>query len=438
MRAWPALPEPWVAKLPACMVLLAGLCAALHVSKLPPAIAALQNELGMGLVQAGFLLSTVQAAGMALGLVAGLLADKLGYARMMAAGLALLGVASAAGAFATGAAMLIALRGVEGLGFLLAALPAPALLRQLVAKQGAADVAKWMGLWGAYMPTGATLALLAGPWVLEAFGWRVWWFGLSVLTLSVGGVFVWVFWASIRANPLRIAADMVNPSADKQTPQTSHQAADHAKRPVQHATPAWRITLGSRGPWLVALAFCMYSGQWLAVVGFMPVVYTQAGLSAHMAGYLTALAAGANAVGNITAGKLISKGFAPNVIVKWSFVTMFLGAFAVFADFSWTGLQVPVWGQALAVYVFSGVGGMIPATLFGLAVRLAPSPRTVAATVGWMQQLSALGQFAGPPMVAWWTTQVGGWQGTWMFTGLCCAVGVALSASIGRALTSNQ
>ena len=408
------------------MVLLAGLCAALHVSKLPPAIAALQDELGLSLVQAGFLLSTVQAAGMALGLIAGLLADKLGYARMMAAGLALLGVASAAGALASGAAMLIALRGVEGLGFLLAAMPAPALLRQLVAKQGVANVAKWMGLWGAYMPTGATLALLAGPWVLEAFGWRVWWFGLAALTWVVCGAFAWIFWASIGIH-----------TGNTKSP------ASHANLPARpahalHEIPAWRITLGSRGPWLVALAFCMYSGQWLAVVGFMPVVYTQAGLSAHMAGYLTALAAAANAFGNITAGKLISKGFAPNVLVKWSFFTMFLGAFVVFADFSWAGLQVPVWGKALAVCVFSGVGGMIPATLFGLAVRLAPSQPTVAATVGWMQQLSALGQFAGPPLVAWWATQVGGWQGTWMLTGLCCAVGMALSVSLARALTSNQ
>jgi MFS transporter, CP family, cyanate transporter len=418
-----------------CMVLLVGLCAALHVSKLPPAIAALQAELGLGLVQAGFLLSTVQAAGMALGLAAGLLADKLGYARLMAAGLALLGVASAAGAFASGAAMLIALRGVEGLGFLLAAMPAPALLRQLVAQRGQADVAKWMGLWGAYMPTGATLALLAGPWVLAAFGWRGWWLGLSGLTLAVCGAFAWVFWASIRGNALRAGA--ADPLANTLFPAASGQGATQANLPAQQTTPAWQITLGSRSPWLVALAFCMYSGQWLAVVGFMPVVYAQAGLSAPMAGYLTALAAAANAVGNIAAGKLISKGFSPDVSVKWSFVTMFIGAFLVFADLSWAGLQMPVWGKALAVCVFSGVGGMIPATLFGLAVRLAPSPHTVAATVGWMQQLSALGQFAGPPMVAWWATRMGGWQGTWMITGLCCTVGVALSLPIGRALAYN-
>ena len=404
------------------MVLAAGLCAALHVSKLPPAVAALQAELGLSLLQAGFLLSTVQGAGMLLGLMVGLLADRLGYARMMATGLALLGLASAAGACASHAPMLIGLRVVEGFGFLLACLPAPALLRQLVAHRGSADVAKWMGLWGAYMPSGATLALLAGPWVLEGFGWRVWWLGLAGLTLVGCAAFVWIFRRAIRQVPDR-------PMLDGE--------ASVGGLTAPPAQSAWRLTLGSRGPWLVGLSFCMYSGQWLAVVGFMPVVYAQAGLSASMAGYLTALAAAANAVGNIFGGKLVSQGFLPNVMVKWSFVAMFLGVFIAFADFSGLGFAIPVWGKALAVCVFSGAGGMVPATLFGLAVRLAPSPHTVAATVGWMQQLSALGQFVGPPLVAGWATYLGGWQGTWVITGLCCAAGVALSTQIRPALAYN-
>ena len=47
----------------AWIVLAAGVSAALHVGKLPPAIGALQASLGITLVQAGFLLSLVQLAG---------------------------------------------------------------------------------------------------------------------------------------------------------------------------------------------------------------------------------------------------------------------------------------------------------------------------------------------------------------------------------------
>jgi len=45
--------------LPALLVILGGVAAALHVGKLPPAIGALQDTLGLTLVQAGFLLSLV-------------------------------------------------------------------------------------------------------------------------------------------------------------------------------------------------------------------------------------------------------------------------------------------------------------------------------------------------------------------------------------------
>ncbi len=53
---------------PAVLVILAGVCAALHVGKLPPALPVLRDALGVSLLQAGFLLSMVQLAGMSLGL----------------------------------------------------------------------------------------------------------------------------------------------------------------------------------------------------------------------------------------------------------------------------------------------------------------------------------------------------------------------------------
>jgi CP family cyanate transporter-like MFS transporter len=68
-------------------VLLGGVSGALHLGKLPPAVPALQASLGIGLVEAGFLLSLVQVASMTLGLVAGLAADTIGLRRSMLTGL---------------------------------------------------------------------------------------------------------------------------------------------------------------------------------------------------------------------------------------------------------------------------------------------------------------------------------------------------------------
>ena len=63
------------------MLILAGVVAALHIGKLPPAIPVLRDSHGLTLVQAGFLLSLVQLAGMTVGVVFGVVADSLGSPR---------------------------------------------------------------------------------------------------------------------------------------------------------------------------------------------------------------------------------------------------------------------------------------------------------------------------------------------------------------------
>ena len=87
---------------PALLVILAGVVAALHIGKLPPAIPVLRDALGLTLVQAGFLLSLVQLAGMTLGVVFGVVADTLGSRRSMTLGLVLLAIVSALGGLTRG------------------------------------------------------------------------------------------------------------------------------------------------------------------------------------------------------------------------------------------------------------------------------------------------------------------------------------------------
>jgi MFS family permease len=65
---------------------------------------------------------------------------------------------------------------------------------------------------------------------------------------------------------------------------------------------------------------------------------------------------------------------------------------------------------------------------------LAPSEGTVSTTVGFMQQLSAMGQFLGPPLVAWVAAIAGGWQWTWGVTATLSLAGGVLAHRIGIAL----
>lgn len=384
----------------AAIVFAVGVTCALHIGKLPVAIPVLREALQLTLVQAGFLLSLVQLAGMTLGLAVGLMADRLGPRRVMLVGLVLLALGSIAGAAAPGAGALLLSRVVEGVGFLLAVLPAPGLLRRRVLH--APTLSRALGWWGAYMPLGTALALLLGGALIGQVGWRWVWGALSMLSLCSAMVLA-----------RSVAPDGMTASGSA---------------PLGTAWgPRLRKTLAAPGPWWVALAFFLYSGQWLAVVGFLPTIYAQAGYGAAAVGGLSAFAAGINMAGNIGAGRLLARGVRPGVLLAGGFCAMGLGSVVTFAA---SGHPM---AQYLAVLVFSGVGGLIPGTLFGLAVVLAPGDDTVSTTVGWMQQFSALGQFIGPPLVAWVATQAGGWHATWWVTAASSMLGLLLAGRLQTA-----
>jgi MFS family permease len=387
---------------PALVVILAGVSAALHVGKLPPAIPTLQQALGLTLLQAGFLLSMVQAAGMCAGVAFGALADALGLKRSMLIGLALLAVASALGGLSQHVALLLVLRAVEGFGFLLVVLPAPGLVRRLVAPE---RISLMLGVWGAYMPLATASALLIGPLWIQALGWRAWWWLMAAVTALAA---LWL------ARAVPDAAAMVG---------------TQASQPMRWPTRL-RHTLSARGPWLIAASFAVYSSQWLAVIGFLPSIYTQAGIGGAATGALTALAAAVNMVGNIGSGRLLHRGARPTTLLAGGFIAMALATALAFAGAEGHGLH-PVL-RYLAVLAFSLLGGVIPGTLFSLAVRVAPGEHTLSSTVGWVQQWSAAGQFVGPPIVAAVASAVGGWHLTWLATGACSLIGLVLTAFIAR------
>ncbi len=403
-----------VAKVPpvALAVVFGGVSAALHLGKLPPAVPALQASLGIGLVEAGFLLSLVQGAGMTLGVFAGLAADSIGLRRSMLIGLAIVTVSSLAGGLVQpgphGVAWLLLLRALEGVGFLLAVMPGPGLIRALV--PAGADKAA-LGLWGAYMPLGVALALLFGPAVIARAGWSGWWWALSLVSAAAAACVL-----------IQLPDDRAMVMASK-----GPNVAGWRRRLVD--------TLLASGPRRVALAFALYSSQWMAVIGFLPAIYAQAGVPAGWNAVLTALAAAMNIVGNLAGGRMLQRGVAPGRLLRAGFGAMALGSVAAFAQWG-EGVDAIALPPALryaAVCLFSLAGGVVPATLFTLAVRLAPGPATVSTTVGFMQQASSLGQFIAPPVVAWVAHRVGGWQWTWAVTMACSAAGIVVAGRLAQA-----
>lgn len=387
----------------ALYLVLAGVCASMHVWKLPPALPELQSEMGLTLMESGFLLAIVQMGGMTLGLLVGLVAEGMGLRRCVLTGLAMLSMASAVGASSESVAMMMVLRAMEGCGLLMATMPVPSLIRRLVPPS---SLSRIMGIWSCYSPAGTVLILMTGAWLLSLGDWRLLWTLLSALTFAM---FLLV-WRSVPAGT-RVA----RPPRSPDNPQASNAAIAMV-----------RETLGSASVWLVALIFGVYAAQWIAIIGFLPTVYAAAGVSGTTAGMLTGLVAGANIIGNLLAGQLLHRQVPAQWLTIGGFVTMIVFAYATF------GAGLPAAAQFAAVVILSAIGGLIPATLFVLAIAVAPSPRTTTTTVGWMQQCSALGQFSGPPVVAWVVEAAGGWQWTWLATGAYAVAGIAMSLELAR------
>lgn len=388
---------------PAYVVILSGIVAAMHIGKMPTAIPLLRDALGITLVQGGFLLSMVQMAGMLVGVFAGLTADGIGLRRSVIAGQCIFALASLGGIWVGQAEHLLLLRAFEGLGFLLAVLPVPSLIRQLVSPE---RLALHLGFWGTYMATGTAIALFGGPLLMGLTGWQGLW-GLLAVVSALMALWVWLQVPSERQRLGALAA-ATNPV------------------PTESALARLRLTLTSAGPWRIAIVFSMYSSQWLAVIGFLPSVYAQAGLSSQTAGALTALASLVNVTGSIAAGRLLHRGVCSRHLLYLGFISMTLTAFLAFGPLT---ADAPVL-RYLAVLLFSAIGGVIPGTLFSLAVHVAPNARTVSTTVGWMQQCSSAGQFLGPPLVAWVAGLAGGWQWTWTMTGAASLVGLLIASGV--------
>lgn len=392
---------------PACIVILSGVVAALHLGKVSPAIPALQASLNLTMVQAGFLLSLTQLAGMLAGVMIGVFSDGLGLRRSIISGQMILCVASVIGMGARQPDELLMLRALEGLGFLLTTLPTPGLIRQLVSRE---RLALHLGLWGCYVAIGTSIAFIAGPSLIETMGWQGWW---GVPAICSAAMIIWL----VRAVP-----------SDRQRLPPETASARCTAAPSEAWTHRLWTTLKASGPWRVGIAFAMYAGQWIAVIGFLPSIYADTGLSVPMAGALTALAAFVNISGSTSAALLLHRGISARRLLLVGYMCMAITTLFAFGQFT-QGMPVVRYG---AVLVFSAVGGVIPGTLFMLAVSVAPSERTVSTAVGWVQQLSSMGMFVMPPLLAKLASCAGGWHWTWLASGLASLIGLLLATGLAQ------
>jgi len=150
----------------------AGMVAAFHIGKVPPALPSIRRDLGASLSEAGWLLSVVNLITALGGMAIALTADRIGQRRLAILGTALCTLTSLLGACVGTVSALVAVRALEGIGFISVVVALPPLILRIVRanEQRAA-----MTLWSCYMPAGAGAMMLIAALLSWATSWRTIW-----------------------------------------------------------------------------------------------------------------------------------------------------------------------------------------------------------------------------------------------------------------------
>jgi DHA1 family inner membrane transport protein len=372
------------------ILLVAGIISALQIGKAAIAVPILQRELMLTLVVASWIVGTYGVLGAIGGLPAGILTSLFGARAILMAGLAAAGVGSLAGAFADSGPFLIATRVLEGCGSLAASLAIPRLLRAVTTPK---DLDAVLAVWGAHLPLGSLVMMVGGPYALT-FGWQAMW--LINGAVALGYVLV-------------IA-------------RTAFDETSMAHQQEQSLLANIRAVLGAPGPVLLALAFGLYTFHYLALSGLLPAMLVdRMGLSIAAAGTISALAVAANAAGNMSAGALLRFGVPTWAIAASAFAFAGCASVGIFAE------AMPVAVVAVLAAASLGLTGLIPASIYAAAPKFAPTSALLAIALGLINQVTNIGNLAGPTAMALTVDRLG-WSGApLLFAGVAIAgVTVAL------------
>ena len=386
-------------RLPAWTVVVAtGILAAMHVWKLPSALEFIRADLGITLVASGALVGVVQLAGGLGGLAASVVAERIGTKNTLLVGLLLAGLASVAGGFATNAAWLMTARAIEGVGFILITVVAPAMVRVLAPQD---KVNGAMGWWGAFQGIALFLGVGISAVLLNAtdVSWNIWWFIMGVATLG----FIPVVATAVPADPPGVV---------------------NLKRIGRIIITSIKTPL----PWALGLIFASYTLQWGAILSFLPTIFGEADIdtaidAAIIIGLATAVVGGVNGVANIVTGMLLQRGHPPRRLLIIGLTTMAVMSTLVFAP-DWS--QVPgtvVWAM-IAAAIFSFMGALVPTTVTRQAVDIAPEGGSPSAVMGLITQMFNLANFVGPVILSAIASAAGTWQMSWTMTVTASAIGI--------------
>lgn len=345
---WPAIAN----------VVLAGIAVALHVGKATIALPELQREFGRSLESLSWIISAFPFIGVFGGIAAGQLVRRWGDRRLLSLGLVIVSLASFAGATQHDFTGLIVTRVIEGIGFVIVVVAAPTVLTRVVAPQQRNLV---FSIWSTFMPAGMAISLFFGP---HFAGWQQSWIAGGTLTLL---------------------AALLLPFTTPRSVLTRTTAT------TLKLSQALLSIISARQPLLLALIFTTYNLQFFAVMAFLPIFLMQRiGLTLVAAGGVSAAVIAVNILGNLFAGVLLSRGLRARTLLAITSTLMGLAGASVFLSATPNSMLVPL------CLLFSGIGGMLPATILAATPAAAPEATLIPLSLGLVMQGIYLGQVIGP------------------------------------------
>jgi len=333
-----------------------GVLAAAQLGKMSALAPLIASDLDIGLTMAGVLISLLEIGGATLGFVAGLLVDRLGVARVLLSGVALIVAGNLGESLSPSVASLIAWRVCEGAGYLSIVIAAPLLIFRTAPTENRTVA---LALWSSFVPVGFALGAMGSGLIADLLSWRA-------ATLA---------WALIAALMALISSRMT-----------------FVASPSGHSR---RLVLPSRRIWALTLAFGCWASFAVGIIALLPTfLVEQAGASARVAGLVGGVSAFISVLGVALSAWLRHHGARTGVWMTLAIVLPALMLFGVFRDSAGI-LQV-----AVLMLVLNTISGVYSGLAFALLPVLARSDGEMAVANGLTLQLGATGSLLGPPLFA--------------------------------------
>jgi MFS transporter, DHA1 family, inner membrane transport protein len=348
-----------------------GTVGAFQIGKAAVGLPGVRTEFHLALSAAAWIVSIFPLLAAFTGTFVGSLAKRFGCRRALVCGLAMMAFGSVVAGIGTSFAMALTGRVLEGAGYLLTVISAPAIMKELT---GPGERAMAAAMWTMGLQLGMTIAIAVGPVLMSVWTWHgLWLFGGGLCALAA------------------VAVPVVVPAT-----------ALSDQPPTQWLTDIGQIAR-ARTPIVFALISFCYMFAFIGAVSLFPTMLIERfDIPLRSAGLMTAAVVFASVLGALIAGCLRRAGMTAWSIAMWSCILAAPAAVGIFEPGASSGIA---W---LSCILFSLTAGTLhPLAIEGAGTSV-PNAALTPLALGLVMQANAAGQLGGPVIVSA-AVEYGGW-----------------------------